>query len=206
MAVVMAGALAADTMPCGFTTSGTLAGAPPNIVFNAQNSSGSTYTCAEGLIVGLGSLTLSKPGAQTTIHYDDAFTLNVTFATPTASTIVSFDALLSGILKNGTGQSDVGLIFNPASKVVRFTGPSNGSFLFTVNDLVDMNHSSGNPGTYNLTGTISQARFDLAPDQQATPQAINLAVVPEPSSIFLLFTAAGGLWIRAKRRGKIRQA
>jgi hypothetical protein len=98
--------------------------------------------------------------------------------------------LLSGTLKNGTGQSAVDLVFSPSSKVFNFTSPSSGSFNFTVHDILGMDHSAGGPATYSLTGDITGAQNTLNP-----------AAVPEPSSVLLLLTGLGGIGLVMRRRG-----
>src|ERR1700681_3908467 len=144
-AVVSTGMLSATVMPYSYTTSGTIAGVPSNIVFNPQNTSvnGSTNAAGNALGLTLGSFTLSKPGAQTTINYNNTFTLNILFEAPTVSGTTSFGALLSGHLKNGTGQSEVALVFAPSSNIFHFTSPSTGSFTFTLHDIMNMDHSAG---------------------------------------------------------------
>src|ERR1700681_2623615 len=141
--------MSATVMPYSYTTTGTIAGSPSKIVFNPQSTSvsGSTNAAGNALGLALGSFTLSKPGAHTTINYNNTFTLNILFAAPTVSGATSFSALLSGTLKNGMGQSGIDLVFIPSSKVFNFTTPSNGSFTFTVHDLLDMDHSAGGPAT-----------------------------------------------------------
>jgi hypothetical protein len=190
LAVVTAGALSATVMPYDYTTIGTIASSPLNIVFNPQSTavSGSTNAAGDALGLALGSFTLSKPGSQTTIIYNNLFTLDVAFTIPTTSGATTFNALLSGYLNQGTGQSAVDLIFNPSSKVVNFTSPYNGSFTFAVHDILGMDHSAGNPATYDLTGDITNA------------QAGSVSAVPEPSSVFLLLTVVVVVGLAMRRR------
>ena len=195
LAVVTAGALSATVViSFDYTTTGTIAGSHPNIVFNPQSTavSGSTNAAGNALGLGLGSFTLSKPGAHTTITYNNPFTLDIVFTIPTVTSNTTFDAVLTGTLVNGTGKSSVDLVFSPSSKVFNFTNPFIGSFTFTVHDLLGMNHSAGNPSTYYLVGDITNA--------QATNAQPGLAAVPEPSSVFLLLTAVGGIGLAMRRR------
>jgi len=71
LAILTAGALSATVMSFDYTTTGTIAGSPPNIVFNPQSIavSGSTNAAGDALGLALGSFTLSKPGGNTTINY-----------------------------------------------------------------------------------------------------------------------------------------
>ncbi len=195
LAVFTAGTMSATVIPYNYTTTGTIAGSHPNIVFNPQSTAVSGFTNAAGNALGLalGSFTLTKPGARTTINYSNAFTLDIAFAVPTVTGATTFDASLSGVLKNGTGQSNVDLIFSPSSKVFNFTSPSNGSFTFTVHDILDMNHSAGNSSTYDLRGDITGAA-------SSTGVGISLSAVPEPSSIFLLLTVLGGAGLAMRSR------
>ena len=193
LAVVSTGMLSATVIPYSYTTTGTIAGAPSNIVFNPQNTSvnGSTNAAGNALGLALGSFTLSKPSAQTTINYNNTFTLNILFAAPTGSGTTSFGALLSGHLKNGTGQSEVALVFAPSSNIFNFTSPSTGSFTFTVHDIMNMDHSAGGPATYTLRGDITGAESNAGD---------RLSSVPEPSSIFLLLTVLGGAGLAMRRK------
>src|ERR1700681_4667791 len=129
IALVTAGALSAGTMSFDYTTTGTIAGSPANIAFNPQSIAvtGSTNAAGDALGLALGSFTLTKPGGNTTINYNNIFTLDLVFAAPTVSGTTTFDALLSGTLMNGTGPSGVDLVFSPSSKVFNFTSPSTGS-------------------------------------------------------------------------------
>lgn len=195
IALVTAGALSAGTMSFDYTTTGTIGGSPPNIVFNPQSIAvtGSTNAAGDALGLALGSFTLTKPGSNTTINYNNIFTLDLVFAAPTVSGPTTFDASLSGTLMNGTGQSGVDLVFNPFSKVVNFSSGSTGWFRFTVHDILGMDNSAGGPATYYLTGDITDTQGTFAP-----------AEVPEPSSVLLLLTGLGGIALAMRRRG-IRQ-
>jgi hypothetical protein len=190
-AIVSTGILSATVIPYSYTTTGTIAGAPSNIVFNPQSTSvnGSTNAAGNALGLALGSFTLSQPGA--TINYNNTFTLNILFAAPTISGATSFGALLSGHLKNGTGQSEVALVFAPSSNIFNFTSPSTGSFTFTVHDIMNMDHSAGGPATYTLRGDITGGESDASDP---------LSSVPEPSSIFLLLTVLGGAGLAMRRK------
>src|ERR1700686_1195731 len=154
MAIVLvtAGALSAGTMSFDYTTTGTIGGAPPNIVFNPQNiaATGSTSAAGDALGLALGSFTLTKPGGNTTINYNNIFTLDLVFAAPTVSGSTTFDALLSATLMRGTGQSGVDLVFSPSSKLFNCTTRYTGSFRFTVLDILGMVYSAGGPATYYL--------------------------------------------------------
>jgi hypothetical protein len=136
---------------------------------------------------------LSKPGAHTTTNYNNVFTFGLAFTTPVVSGATTYSGLLSGALYQGTGESDVDLVFNPSSKVVSFTSPNSGSFTFTLHDILNMSHSGGKPATYYLTGDITNVQG-----------ALNLDPVPEPSSVLLLLTAIGtvGFALRGTIRGR----
>ena len=156
LAVFTAGALSATVLPYNYTTTGTIVGSPLNIVFNPQSTltSGSTNAAGKALGLVLGSFTLSKPGAHTVTTYNTAFALGLAFATPVISGATTFTGLLSGSLYQGTGESDVHLVFSPSSKVLSFTSPNSGSFTFTLHDILNMSHSGGKPATYYLTGEV----------------------------------------------------
>jgi hypothetical protein len=190
LALITTVTMSATVLPYSYTTTGTIAGSPPNIVFNPQSTAVSGSTNAAGVALGLalGSFTLSKPGGQTTINYNNAFSLDIVFTVPTVTGASTFNALLSGTLRNGTGLSNVDLIFSPSTKTFNFTSPSNGSFDFTVHDILGMDNSAGNPATYSLTGDISNG------------QGGTLSAVPEPSSILLLLTVVGGVGFAIRRR------
>src|SRR4051812_17602039 len=135
-ALLTAAALSATVMPYSYTTTGSIAGSPPDIAFRPQSTavSGSTNAAGTALGLRLGSFTLTKPGAQTTINYNNLFTFNVAFTAPTITGSTSFSGLLSGVLKQGRGQSDVDFVWNPSSQVVHFTSPYAGAFIFTLHD------------------------------------------------------------------------
>ena len=197
LAVFTAGVLSATVIPYNYTTTGTIVGSPLNIVFKPQSTSiiGSTNAAGNALGLILGSFTLSKPGAHTATTYNNVFTFGLAFATPNVSAATTFSGLLSGALYQGTGDSDVDLVFSPSSKVVSFTSPYSGSFTFTVHDILNMSHSAGKPATYNLTGDITKVReaANLDPVQELSP-------VPEPSSVLLFLTVAGGVRLAMRRK------
>jgi hypothetical protein len=85
----------------------------------------------------------------------------------------------------------VDLIFTPSSKTFNFTSPSNGTFDFAVHDILGMDHSAGGPATYDLTGDITNAQDN---------SVSSVSAVPEPSSVFLLLTVAGGVGLAMRRK------
>jgi len=195
-ALLTVGTLSATVMPYSYTTTGTIAGSPADVAFTPQSTpiSGSTSAAGTALGLRLGLFTLTKPGAQTTINYDNIFTLNVAFTNPTITGTTSFTGLLSGVLKQGKGQSDVDLFWNPASQVLHFTSPYAGAFIFTLHDIFDMSASGGGRETYSLTGDITQAT------DGTSLNGPGLSSVPEPASAFLLLAVIGGVALTMRRR------
>lgn len=195
-ALLTVGALSATVMPYNYTTSGTIAGSPADIAFTPQSTavSGSTNAAGTALGLRLGSFTLTKPGAQTTIDYNNLFTLNVAFTNPTITGSTSFSGLLSGVLKQGTGKSDVDFVLNPSSQILHFTSPYAGAFILTLHDILNMSYSSGNRETYALTGDITQAT------DGTSLNGPGLSAVPEPASVFLLLGVVGVVALTMRRR------
>jgi hypothetical protein len=200
LAMLAVGALSATVMPYTYTTTGAIAGSPANLVFNPRSTAvfGSTNGNGSVLDLALGSFTLSRPGVQTAITYNNSFTLNFAFTSP-IFTSTSFNGFLSGVLNPRTGQSDADFIVSPSSRVVRFASPYNGSFLVTVHDILDMSYSGGERENYTLRGDITHATDAVNPANEER-DGVDRAAIPEPASVFLLLTVVGGLVITMRRR------
>jgi hypothetical protein len=95
LTAITAGMLSATVLPYNYTTTGTIAGSPSNIVFNPQSTavSGSTNASGTALGLALGSFTLSKPGGHNTVTYNNAFSLDIAFTVPTITGASTFSAL-----------------------------------------------------------------------------------------------------------------
>jgi hypothetical protein len=169
---------------------------PPTSRLRPQSTavSGSTNAAGTALGLRLGSFTLNKPGAHTIINYNNVFTLNVAFTNPTITGSTSFSGLLSGVLKQGTGQSDVDFVLNPSSQVIHFTSPYAGAFIFTLHDILNMSYSNGQRETYALTGDITQATDGTSLNSSG------LSAVPEPASVFLLLAVVGVVALTMRRQ------
>jgi len=200
LAVVLAACslpVMADEMPFQGSTSGSFSDALTAALLSFAGTNFGPGVTAGGNfeLTDLGTFTINLSPSDT-VHLGGTFDLTVTFIIPVGSGNPSYSAAVSGTI-NGSNANNVDINFDPNGQTVNFSSAADGygSFFLTVDDLIGLN-GSNTSFTRTLTGRISDAVFTpttVPPDQ----------VVPEPTSILLLFTVVMGAGVAMHRRRRI---
>jgi hypothetical protein len=194
LAALATSVASADILPFSWSTTGSFSTSP--LSFTGVSAGSPVSTDASGNLTGISLGTIIFPALST--DFVGTFNLTVNFVRPDGSgnPVFAEPFTLTANVNGNSDNNDELTIDFPTASLLNFSGSDGtGSFTFGIPDVSFTRNGNNQTRTFALTGNIVGATVNAVTAQ--------VAAVPEPSSVVLLFTALGGVAWKVRRRKRI---